>query len=123
MKITVTTAMATLFADADNSTLRFAERALALGLGDRTTARPYVVQWVSDVSGVKPVEGQRGLTFAQNSAELQRVTRILGALFPSADQPSEPARSNKQDPVASLFKRYEKLDAAQRRRFRAMLAK
>lgn len=83
--ITLTAEVARIFDDIDNSSMSFAERLLAQGIGDRNTARPYAVLWAAKKYGEKPFEGQRGLTFKQGSAALQAVTRVLQVAFPSVD--------------------------------------
>ena len=62
MKDFINAAIFAIFTDADNSSLSFAERLLAEGIGDRATARPFAVAWAAKKHGIATKEGQRGLT-------------------------------------------------------------
>lgn len=120
-----------VFNDADDSSASFAERLIALGVGDRATARPLAMEWALARSqsrkldaGVKIVEGQRGLTFSKRDTAAERmVNRVLDVCFPSADKPAAPKaeQRGKADPVATLLKKYAALTAAQKRAFKAAL--
>ena len=62
MKDFINAAIFAIFTDADNSSLSFAERLLAEGIGDKATARPYAVAWAAKKHTIKTKPGQRGLT-------------------------------------------------------------
>ena len=86
--IIVTTAIAAIFDAADNSATGFLERLMAEGLGDRATARPYVLRWASKKYGVKIVEGQRGEMLPKDSAADLAVKRVLTACYGPAKAPA-----------------------------------
>jgi hypothetical protein len=112
-----------VFTDADNSTLSFAERLLALGVADKATAKPLAMEWAIAKHPTATKEGLRGVTFVErNTAAEQAMYRVLAVCFPSADKPS-PQASNKteSDEVAKLLKKYAALTAAEKRRFKNLL--
>lgn len=77
------------------------ETLLALGIGDRTTAAPLVKGWAKDA----------GMTE-------RTAYRWLAKLFPNEGGQRGPKRgSGRVDEVAALVKKFQKLTAAQKRRF------
>ena len=112
-----------VFTDADNSSASFADRLLALGVGDRATARPLAMEWAAKKHGETIKQGQRGLTFAKRDSAAERaMNRVLQLCFPSADKPTPKAKANnKTDAVAKLLKSYNALTGAEKRRFLASI--
>lgn len=120
-----------IFTDADKTSLSFAERLLAEGIGDKATARPFAVAWAAQKHDIKTKQGQRGLTFdskdkkkleaAQKSAQ-----RVLDVCFPSADVKHLPDASKpktKTDPVKREAQRILKnFTPAQRRKLIELLS-
>lgn len=97
--LVVTAAMAAVFEDVDNSSTSFCERLLALGIGDRATARPFVMLWAAAKYNARIVMGQRGETWAVRDCDASRATsRVLAACFPSVDLPKRKGNS-KSKPV------------------------
>lgn len=122
MKAINTNAIFAVFTDADNKSASFAERLLALGIGDRKTARPFAMQWAANKYGVAIVKGLQGDKLPRDSAAEKAMNRVLGLCFPSVDMPrANTSASNKTDPVKSLLARYTKLTPAEKRRFLASL--
>jgi hypothetical protein len=122
-----------VFAAADKSSASFAEQLLALGVGDRATARPLAMQWALAKAqsknldaGVKLIKGQRGLTFSKRDTAAERMTnRVLDVCFPKADMPAKLPKINAAraaDPVEKLLADFAKLTAGQKRSFKAKLA-
>lgn len=99
--LVVTAAMAAVFEDVDNSSTSFCERLLALGIGDRATARPFVMLWAAQKYNARIVMGQRGETWAVRDCDASRATsRVLAACFPSVDLPKRKGKGNsKSKPV------------------------
>lgn len=99
--LVVTAAMAAVFEDVDNSSTSFCERLLALGIGDRATARPFVMLWAAAKYNARIVMGQRGETWAVRDCDASRATsRVLAACFPSVDLPKRKSKGNsKSKPV------------------------
>lgn len=114
-----------VFTDADNSSASFADRLLALGVGDRATARPLAMEWAAKKHKETIKQGQRGLTFAKRDSAAERaMNRVLQLCFPSADKPKAKAKraaNNKTDAVAKLLKSYNALTGAEKRRFLASI--
>ena len=107
-----------VFNDADNSSASFTERLLALGIASRTDAKPLAIEWAASKYKATVVQGQRGATLPRNSAAERALYRVLDVCFPRADAPkSHKATVDKTDPVAKLFKAWQGLTAAERRRF------
>lgn len=111
-----------VFTLADNSSASFAEKLLALGVGDRATARPLAIEWAS-IKYKAPIKaGQRGMTFTKRgTAAEQAVTRVLQVCFPGADIKPKASSNDKTDPVESLLKKFAKLSKAEQRRFKASI--
>ena len=127
----INAAVFAIFTDADNSSLSFAERLLAEGIGDRATARPYAVAWAAKKHGIAVKEGQRGLTFDSKDkkaieAAQKSVTRVLEVCFPSVDAPSagsKTAAKPKTDAVQREAQRILKnFTPAQRRKLIELLS-
>lgn len=113
-----------IFNKADNAALSFAESLLALGVGDRATARPLALEWASAKFEVKIVDGQRGKTLDPKAAKYEAAKstcrRVLEVCFPGADAGVQFKR-NDTDPVERLVKLYAKLTGAQKRSFKAAI--
>ncbi len=114
-----------VFAAADKSSASFAEQLLALGVGDRATARPLAMEWAAKKYGVTIVQGQRGDTLPRDSAAEKAMNRVLQVCFPKSDLPAKLPKINAAraaDPVEKLLAAYAKLTAGQKRSFKAKLA-
>lgn len=112
------TAIFAVFNDADNSSVSFADRLLALGIGDRATAKPLAMEWAANKYKAKITQGQRGDKLPTNSAAERAMYRVLDVCFPKADAPkAKPGASKQTDPVAKLLAAYNKLTAAEKRSF------
>ena len=114
-----------VFAAADKSSASFAEQLLALGVGDRATARPLAMEWASKKYGVTIVQDQRGDTLPRDSAAEKAMNRVLQVCFPKSDLPAKLPKINAAraaDPVEKLLAAYAKLTAGQKRSFKAKLA-
>jgi len=106
-----------VFADADGSSATYAERLLALGVGDRATAKPLVLEWALKKHPTPMKQGLQGLTFVKRDTATERtMNRVLALCFPRVDAP-KPKTNNKSDPVELLLKKYKALTSAQKRRF------
>jgi hypothetical protein len=101
------------------------EALLDQGIGDKATARPFALTWAAAKYSVKLVKGQRGLALDQTAknyeAARKAVQRVLDVCFPAMETASvaAPKESKQADPVAKLLKSFEKLTAAQRKKFLA----
>lgn len=122
-------AVFSLFTRADGNSLSFAEELLALGVGDRATARPLAVEWASKKYGVAVKDGQRGLTLDETHAKYetakQAITRVLSVCFPGSDLPAPAGgrgRGEQKSAVDKLLAAYGKLSAGEKRSFKAKLA-
>ena len=115
-------AIYSVFNNADKSSASFTEQLLALGIGDRATARPHAMRWAAGKYGAKITQGQRGEMLPRDSAAERAMNRVLEVCFPRADKPkSHKATANKTDVVEKLLAAYAKLSAAEKRRFKAGL--
>ena len=113
-----------IFDEADKSSASFAERLMALGIGDRATAKPLAMVWASKKYKAEIVEGQRGDKLPRDSAAEKAMHRVLAACFPSVDLPkAEAAGRASVDPVKKLLKAYAALSGGEKRAFKAALAK
>lgn len=115
-----------IFNHADASALSFAESLLALGVGDRATARPLALEWASAKFNVRIVDGQRGKALDSKAkgyeAAKSAARRVIDVCFPGADVASGKGKKRSAtDPVESLIKAYAKLSAGQKRSFKAQL--
>ena len=104
----------------------YTEQLLDQGIGDKATTRPFALTWAAAKYSVKLVNGQRGLALDQSAknyeAARKAVQRVLDVCFPAMELASvatAPKESNQADPVAKLLKSFEKLTAAQRKKFLA----
>lgn len=108
-------------ADIESATLL--DVLLSNGVGTRAEAMPYAVFYISQLPTTKrePYKGQRGWTFGRGASEDKRVNRILDNIFKDVNKdtpkPKKPKASNKVDPVKKLHGAFQKLTAAERRRF------
>lgn len=110
--IILNAAIIAIFNEANESATSFLERLMAEGLGDRATARPYVLRWASAKYGVKIKIGQRGECLPKDSAADEAVKRVLTACYGPA---KAPASSGKGE--GTLIK----VKAAERAAFKALL--
>ena len=119
-----------IFDEADKSSASFAERLMALGIGDRATAKPLAMVWASKKYKAEIVEGQRGDKLPRDSAAEKAMHRVLAACFPSIDLPkAEAAGRASVDPVMQLVKAQRAIDAklaklskAEQKRFQVLRA-
>lgn len=105
---------------ADIESASLLDTLLSNGVGTRKDAVPYVVFYVTQLPTVtrKPYEGQRGWTFGRGTAEQKRTDRILDNIFVDVNADAKkPKASKKTDKVAQLKSSFDKLTAAERRRF------
>lgn len=113
-----------IFNRADASALSFAESLLALGVGDRSTARPLALEWAGQKYSVRIVDGQRGKALDSKAKGYEAAKtasrRVLQVCFPQADMGFAGKRSE-IDPVERLVKAYSKLSGAQKRAFKAAI--
>ena len=107
-----------VFNDADNSSASFADRLLALGIGDRATARPLALEWASKKYAA-PLENGK---LPRNSAAERAAYRVLSVCFPSVDLPAKSGRAHAKSAVEKLLAAYEKLSAGEKRSFKARIA-
>ena len=115
-----------VFSDADNSSASFADRLLSLGVGDRSTARPLAMEWAAKKYGAALKESNKGgMTFVDRNTDAERAMyRVLEVCFPRADiKPVKAKGRAQQDAVEKLLAAFAKLDAGQKRSFKAKLAK
>lgn len=112
---------------ADNMSVSLAEQLLKHGIGDKTTARPFVVYYIAEVrKGAMALayEGQRGITFGNGNKYERQVTRILSKIFDDVQAEAPAKKGNTQaDKVAKLFKQWQALSASEKRRFTNMQLK
>lgn len=118
-----TNAIYAVFNDADKSSASFADRLLTLGVGDRATAKPLAMAWAAAKHGVTIEQGQRGDKLPRDSAAEKAMNRVLQVCFPAADAPTKAVARNQTDPVEKMLKAYAALTGAQKRSFKAALAK
>ena len=112
-----------VFAAADKSSASFAEQLLALGVGDRATARPLAMEWAARKYGVTIEQGQRGDKLPRDSAAEKAMLRVLDVCFPRVDAPKPKINAARAaDPVEKLLADYAKLTAGQKRSFKSKLA-
>lgn len=109
-----------VFNDADKLSASFADRLLSLGLADKAMAKPFALEWAGKKYGEDVTDGK----LPRNSAAERAMYRVLGVCFPSADQPTAQKSGNANpSKVEKLLAAYLKLDGAQKRSFKAQLAK
>jgi hypothetical protein len=106
---------------ADGVSVTLAEQLLKHGIGDKTTARPFVVYYLAEVrSGAMAYlkDGQRGVTFGNGNKYERQVTRMLSKIFDDVQAESTSSTSNKNtDKVKALFTKWQALSASEKRRF------
>ena len=107
---------------ADGVSVTLAEQLLKHGIGDKTTARPFVVYYLAEVrSGAMAYlkDGQRGVTFGNGNKYERQVTRMLSKIFDDVQAESKPfKKGNKNtDKVKALFTKWQALSASEKRRF------
>jgi hypothetical protein len=116
-----------VFNDADNESASFAVRLMELGIASRAEAKPFAMEWAAKKHGETIKQGQRGATFAKRDSAAERaMNRVLQVCYPKADAPkpkSGKAIANKTDPVEALFKKWQALSSAEKRRFTTMQLK
>ena len=104
----------------------YTEKLLDQGIGDKATARPFALTWAAAKYSVKLVNGQRGLALDQSAknyeAARKAVQRVLDVCFPAMEKPqaepkAAPKESKQVDEVAKVLKAFEKLTAAQKKKF------
>lgn len=114
-----------VFNRAEGAALSFAEELMALGVADRSTARPLALEWASKKYAVPLKDGQRGLTLDAGHAKYETAKkaadRVVAVCFPATDAPKAKAGRAQQDPVEKLLAAYAKLTAGQKRSFKAQL--
>jgi hypothetical protein len=122
---TTKAAIYAVFTDADKSSASFAERLFKLGVGDRATAKPLAMAWAAQKYGVAIEQGQRGDRLPRDSAAEKAMNRVLAVCFPAVDLPESKAKANAKtvSAVEKLLAAYLKLDGAEKRSFKAQLAK
>jgi hypothetical protein len=112
---------------ADGVSVTLAEQLLKHGIGDKTTARPFVVYYLAEVrSGAMAYlkDGQRGVTFGNGNKYERQVTRMLSKIFDDVQAESTSSTSNKNtDKVKALFTKWQALSASEKRRFTNMQLK
>ena len=106
----------------DNMSVSLTTQLLKHGIGDKATARPFVVYYIATVrEGAMDLvkDGQRGLTFGYGNKYERQVTRMLSKIFDDVQAESKPfKKGNKNtDAVAKLFKQWQALSATEKRRF------
>lgn len=110
----------------DNMSVSLTTQLLKHGIGDKATARPFVVYYIATVrEGAMALvkDGQRGLTFGYGNKYERQVTRMLSKIFDDVQAESTSSKSNKADKVAWLFKKWEALSASEKRRFTTLQLK
>lgn len=117
-----------VFTDADNQSASFAERLMELGIASRAEAKPFAMEWASKKHNNEPIkQGLQGMTFVKRDTAAERaMNRVLSLCYPKADMPKPKAKAksaSKTDPVAQLFKKWQALSAAEKRRFTTMQLK
>lgn len=121
-------AIYSVFTDADNQSASFAERLMELGIASRAEAKPFAMEWASKKHNNEPIkQGLQGMTFVKRDTAAERaMNRVLSLCYPKADMPKPKAKAksaSKTDPVAQLFKKWQALSAAEKRRFTTMQLK
>ena len=112
---------------ADNMSVTLAEQLLKHGIGDKTTARPFVVYYIAEVrKGAMALayEGQRGITFGYGNKYERQVTRLLSKIFDDVQAEVSTKKGNTNtDKVKALFNKWKALSASEKRRFTNMQLK
>jgi hypothetical protein len=105
-----------VFEDADNNSVSYMERLLALGIATRAEAKPHAMEWASIKYEAKIIDGRQGKQLPRDTPAVRAMNRVLATCFPSVDKPST-VKANKTDPVKQLVAKYSKLTKAEQRRF------
>ena len=91
------------------------------GISTWSHAAPTVLAWAASQYNVHVVAGQRGDTLKGADYEAAKTAvRRIRECFETVGAPKRKS-SKAADPVAALVKRYEKLTAAEKRRFKAAI--
>ncbi len=107
-----------VFNEADGASASLAQRLIELGIADRATAKPLAMEWAAKKYNARIEQGQRGDKLPRDSAAERAMNRVLQVCFPSADKPKSTRNtSHKTDEVAALFKKWQALSGAEKRRF------
>jgi hypothetical protein len=108
-----------IFNRVDNTSTDFAVELAALGV-DRVVGRALALEWASEKYHTPIINGQRGATLKRDSAAHKAWQRVVSFIWPN-ESGKRGGKRNSADPVEALLKRFEKLTAAQRRRFKAAI--
>lgn len=81
--------------------------------------RPFAVAYVASTSDVKPHMGQRGLTFAKDSKEDNRVKYIVDTLTGKAAEKAAARSLSVVSELDKVLKAFAKLSAADKKAFMA----
>lgn len=108
-----------VFELADNASARFADQLATLGLADRKSAKPYAMAWAAKKYSAKIEDGQRGAKLPRDSAAEKAMHRVLNAVFPSEASvfAGKDSAANQADNLAKALKAFDKLTAAEVRKF------
>lgn len=79
--------------------------------------RPFAVAYVEQTSDVKPTMGQRGLTFAKDSKEDNRVKYLVAVLTGAAQEKAAARSLSAVSELDKVLKAYAKLSAADKAAF------
>ncbi len=126
MNASIKSAAFAVFNDADNTSAKLADRLFALGIADKATARPLAMEWASKKYNVALKESNKGgMTFVERNTDAERAMyRVLSVCFPSVDlAKAATGRASSKSAVEKLLAAYEKLSPAEKRTFKAALAK
>lgn len=99
--IVLTANMEATFKLADNVSASLCDALLSDGIGDRATAKPFVMKYVlAKYPGASIKAGQRGLTFTKRNTDAERAYyRIMDACFPTGQTDSKPKGNSKSKPA------------------------
>lgn len=109
-----------IFNKVDTTSTDFAVELAALGV-DRVVGRALALEWASEKYHSPIIAGQRGATLKRDSAAHKAWQRVVSFIWPNEASGRRGGKRNSADPVEALLKRFEKLTAAQRRRFKAAI--
>lgn len=82
------TAIFAIFSKADDCATNFTEQLLALGVGDKATAKPLAMEWASKKYDVAIVHGRQGDNLPADSAARKAMYRVLDICFPREEDPA-----------------------------------
>ena len=83
------------------------------GIGDRTTARPFAVEWAGKVHGEKPYMGKRGITLKHGGVAYEAMEYVLSVIYPNPGTTGK-KKSGSVKPVTKGAKFLGKVKAAKR---------